>query len=249
METDIKKVDRNDHMTSMQLKNQVVILTGASEGIGRVIAQALAEEGACLVLAARTPEKLAAVAAEIRAMGNQVLDVPTDVTRPREVEALVQKTIDAFGRVDLLINNVGRGLRKPFTQTTDEDWSNLIATNLSSVLYGCRAVLPQMERQGSGLIINIISRSGRVGEANLAAYCAVKHGVAGLTKALAEEEGPKGIHVNAVCPGAVRTERMERMLPQVDKSNWLAPEQVAKTVLFVATTAGRTMQGQMIDLF
>ncbi len=232
-----------------KLAGQVALVTGASEGIGRAIALALAEEGACLALAARTAERLEDTAREIREKGGSVLAVPTDVTRPEEVDALVQKTLAAFGRVDVLVNNVGRGLRKPFVETTEEDWSWLVATNLSSVMYGCRAVLPHMERQGSGLIVNIASRSGRVGEANLAAYCAVKHGVVGLTKALAEEEGPKGIHVNVICPGAVRTERMEKLLPQVDKSNWPAPEDVAAAVVFLATSPGRAMQGQALDMY
>jgi 3-oxoacyl-[acyl-carrier protein] reductase len=103
--------------------------------------------------------------------------------------------------------------------------------------------------QGQGKIINIASRSGRVGEANLAAYCAVKHAVIGLTRALAEEVGPRGIHVNVICPGGVRTERMERILPHIDKSGWLAPEDVAAAVLFLVTAPGHTMQGQALDMF
>jgi 3-oxoacyl-[acyl-carrier protein] reductase len=232
-----------------KLAGQIVVITGASEGIGRAIALALAGEGASLVLAARTAEKLESTAGEIREKGNPVLTVCTDVTRPEEVNTLIQKTIAAFGRVDVMVNNVGRGLRKPFVETTEEDWAWLIATNLSSVMYGCRAVIPQMERQGKGAIINIASRSGRVGEANLAAYSAVKHGVVGLTKALAEEEGPKGIQVNVICPGAVRTERMEKLLPKVDKSKWLASEDVAAAVVFLTTLPGRAMQGQALDMY
>lgn len=233
----------------LRLKGQIIVITGASEGIGHATAFALAKEGASLVLAARTVDNLERTARGIREEGNRVLAIPTDVTKSKEVELLAQKAIDAFGQVDIWINNVGRGLRKPFLETTEDDWDQLVATNLSSVLYGCRAVLPFMEKRGRGLIINIASRSGRVGEANLAAYCAVKHGVIGLTKALAKEEGAKGIHLNVICPGSVRTERMERLLPQMDKSNWLSPEDVADTITFLACSAGYTMQGQAIDLF
>jgi len=209
----------------MPLKDQIAIVTGASEGIGKAIALALAEAGASLALAARTPEKLSAAADEIRACtGSRVLEVLADLTRSADANLLAKRA-------------------------SDEDWQWLVATNLSTVVYGCRAVLPDMLAQGHGMIINIASRSGRVGEANLAAYCAVKHGVIGLTRALAEEVGPKGIHVNVICPGGVRTERMERLLPQVDKSGWLAPEDVAAAVLFLATSASRTMQGQALDLF
>jgi 3-oxoacyl-[acyl-carrier protein] reductase len=234
---------------AQRLIGQIVVITGASEGIGRATALALAEEGASLVLAARNIENLERTASEIREKGNRVLAISTDVTRPEEVEVLAQKAIAAFGQVDIWINNVGRGLRKPFLETTEEDWNQLVATNLSSVLYGCRAVLPSMERWRKGLIINVASRSGQVGEANLAAYCAVKHGVIGLTRALAQEEDAKGIHVNAVCPGSVRTERMERLLPHVDKSNWLSPEDVADMITFLACSAGYTMQGQAVDMF
>lgn len=234
----------------MQLTDQIAIVTGASEGIGKAIALALAEEGASLVLAARTPEKLAAAAAEIRSQTrSKVLEVMADLSRSAEADALAKRAVGEFGRVDILVNNVGRGLRKPFVETSDEDWQALVATNLSTVLYGCRAVLPFMLEQGQGKIINLASRSGRVGEANLAAYSAVKHGVIGLTRALAEEVGPKGIHVNVICPGGVRTERMERILPHIDKSGWLAPEDVAAAVLFLVTAPGRTMQGQALDMF
>lgn len=233
----------------MKLENKVVILTGASEGIGRATALALVREGARLALAARTLAKLEKVAGEIVHLGAECLVVPADVTQPESVAALVDKTLQRFGQIDILVNSVGRGLRKPFVDTTDEEWQRLIAENLSSVFYPCRAVLPHMERQGSGLIINLASRSGRVGEAGLAAYSAVKHGVVGLTKALAAEMGPKGIRVNAICPGPVRTERMLGLLPNVDKSNWLLPEDVAAAVVFLATSPGRTMQGQMLDMY
>ena len=234
---------------TMSVKGKIILVTGASEGIGRAIALKLAEEGACLVVAARTEQKLEALASEIRQRGGSALAIRADVTRSDEVGALVEKTVAAYGRLDILVNNVGRGLRKPFVATTDEEWDRLVAVNLSSVVFGCRAALPVLERQGKGQIINIASRSGRVGEANLAAYSAVKHGVVGLTKALAEEEGPKGIHINAICPGSVRTERMEKILPQVDKSSWLAPEDVAAAVVYLAEGAGERMQGQTIDLF
>jgi 3-oxoacyl-[acyl-carrier protein] reductase len=233
----------------MKLENKVVILTGASEGIGRATALALAQEGARLALAARTLAKLEKVAGEIGQFGSECLVLPTDVMQPESVSALVEKTVQSFGEIDILVNSVGRGLRKPFAETTDEEWQRLIAENLSSTFYACRAVLPQMERQGFGLIINLASRSGRVGEAGLAAYSAVKHGVVGLTKALAAEMGPKGIRVNAICPGPVRTERMLGLLPNVDKSNWLTPEDVAAAVIFLATSPGHTMQGQMLDIF
>lgn len=232
-----------------QLEDKVIILTGASEGIGRAAALLFAERGACLVLAARTRPGLESVADTIVRGGGRALPVPTDVTDSKQVQALVDTTMRAYGRIDTLISNVGRGLRKPFVETSDEEWARLVTENLTGTVYCCRAVIPQMRLQHSGLIVNIASRSGREGEAGLAAYSAVKHGVVGLTRALALEEGPHGIRVNAVCPGPVGTERMHKILPQVDKSNWLTPEDVAQAILLVATSAGHTMQGRTLDLF
>ncbi len=232
-----------------QLQDKVIILTGASEGIGRATALLFAELGACLVLAARSRPGLELVAEMIARSGGRALPVPTDVTDSKQVQALVDAAMQAHGRIDMLISNVGRGLRKAFVETTDEEWARLVAENLTGTVYCCRAVLPQMRLQHSGLIVNIASRSGREGEAGLAAYSAVKHGVVGLTRALALEEGPHGIRVNAVCPGPVGTERMHKILPQVDKSNWLTPEDVAQAILLVVTSAGHTMQGRTLDLF
>ncbi len=233
----------------MRLEGQVAIVTGASQGVGKAIAMALAREGARLALAARSVTDLEAAAAEIENSGAQALPVPTDVTLSAQADALVSKTIEAYGQIDILVNNVGGGLRKPIVETTDEEWQRLVDENLTGTVYCCRAVIPIMRRQSRGSIVNISSRAGRIGEAELAAYCAVKHGVVGLTRALAAEEGQSGIRVNAVCPGPVATERMARLLPDVDKSDWLLPEEVAEAVLFLATSPGRGMQGKALDLF
>lgn len=209
----------------------------------------LAEQGARVVLAARTRANLESVADTIARAGGQALPVPTDVTDSRQVTALVEAAIRAYGQVDILVCSVGRGLRKPFIETTDEEWAQLVAENLTGTVYCCRAVLPRMRLQHRGLIVNIASRSGRAGEALLAAYSAVKHGVVGLTKALAAEEGASGIRVNAICPGPVATERMRKILPNADQTTWLTPEDVAQAVLFLATSPGHLAQAKVLDLF
>ena len=233
-----------------KLDGQVVLITGASEGIGAAVASRLAKEGARMALAARTPDRLEAAAADIRKLsGSEVVVFPTDVTDSQQVENLVDAVISHFGRLDVLVNNVGQGLRKPLVETSDQEWEQLLAVNLSSVFYCCRAVFEHMRQQGGGRIVNIASRSGRVGEGDLAAYSAVKHGVVGLTRALAEAGAEDGILVNAVCPGPVNTTRMARLLPHVDRSAWLKPEDVAEAVLLAVTSPGRAMRGQSIDLF
>jgi NAD(P)-dependent dehydrogenase (short-subunit alcohol dehydrogenase family) len=235
----------------MKLTGQVAVVTGATEGIGRAIAQAIASQGADIVLAARTQAKLAGLAKELKlaAPERRVKWVVADVTVSEQVNSLIDSAVETFGKIDILVNNVGRGLRKPLAETTDADWRTLVDQNLSGTFFACRAALPYMLQQKQGLIINIASRAGRVGEAGLAAYCAAKHGVVGLTRALAVEVADYGIRVNAICPGPVSTERMKGLRPDLQPNEWLSPEDVASAVLFLATSPGHTMQGQTLDLF
>ena len=233
----------------MKLVDKVVLLTGASEGIGKAIAFRLAQEGASLALVARNMVKLRETQLQIQTESELVDFFPADVTQSDQVEEMVNLVMKRFGRIDVLINNVGKGIRKSFLDLTDEEWQFLVSVNLNSVVNCCRAVLPHMRRQGGGQIINIASRAGRIGEMDFVGYCAVKHGVVGLTRALALEEAQHHIYVNAVCPGPVSTNGMKKNLPDVDMSDWLSPEEVADAVLFALSDTGSSMQGKTIDLF
>lgn len=231
------------------LKDQVAIVTGASEGIGRATAIALGRQEAATVLVGRRLANLNDVSEEISRSGGRAMAIAADVTDSSQVARALGRALESFGRIDLLVNNVGGGLRKPFIDTSDAEWAKLVADNLTATVYCCRAVIPIMRGRRGGLIVNVASRAGRIGEPGFAAYCAVKHGVVGLTRALAAEEGPNGIRVNAICPGPVATGRMRRALPGVDVSQWLTPEEVAESILFLASGPARTMQGQALDLF
>lgn len=235
-------------MERAALKDKVCIVTGASQGTGKAIARVLYESGAWVVLVSRREAKLALVRDE---MGSPetVWTFAADVTSSEQVDELVREVTQRYGQIDLLVNNVGGGLKKELVETSDEDWQHLLAINLTSTFNCCRAVLPVMRQQGGGMIINIASKAGRVGEGDFAAYCAVKHGVVGLTRALADSEGPHGIRINAICPGPIATEKMKSLYPTIDKTEWSTPEDVAQIVLYLASPAGHAMQGKLVDLF
>lgn len=230
------------------LKDKVCIVTGASQGTGKAIARVLVESGARVVLVARNEERLAAVCTE---MGppETVRAYPADVACPEQVAGMVENVLQQYGRIDVLVNNVGSGLKKELVETSDEDWQDVLQVNLTSTFNCCRAVLPVMRQQGAGTIINIASKAGRGGEGDFAAYCAAKHGVVGLTRALADSEGQYGVRVNTICSGPIATEKMVSLYPDADHAAWSSPEDVARTVLYLLSSAGHAMQGKMVDLF
>jgi NAD(P)-dependent dehydrogenase (short-subunit alcohol dehydrogenase family) len=224
------------------------LVTGASEGTGRAVAQALLSVGAKVVLVSRSETRLSQALAQ---MANAVNGWPAvaDVTQAEQVDQMVGKVVEKYGRIDLLVNNVGQGLKRTLVETSDADWQYLVQVNLTSTFLCCRAVVPIMRRQGEGVIINMASKAGRIGEGDFVAYCAVKHGVVGLTRALAESEKPYRIRVNAVCPGPSATEKMIARYPAADRSQWSTPEEVAQAVLYLASPASHAMQGKTLDLF
>lgn len=187
-------------------RDGVVLITGASSGIGRMTALALADAGARLALVARRTDRLAAVVEEVRARGGTAEMFLCDVTVPEAVGAAVQGCLSRYGRIDVLVNNAGAGFFATIEQTTAEDLDAVLAVNLKGTFHGIRAVLPVMRRQKSGHIINVASTAGRRGSPYVGAYCAAKFAVVGLTESLRVELLGSGIRVSLVCPGATRTE-------------------------------------------
>ena len=188
------------------LEGKTALVTGASRGIGAAIAQAYADAGADVALAARTVDALEEVAGTIKATGRKAVAIPTDVTDPDQVEACVARAIAALGHVDILVNNAGGSdFVAPVVEIDIEGWRSRVELNLNSVFYACRAIGPHLADRGSGSVINVASIAGLGATPTIAFYGAAKAGVINLTKTLAHEWGDHNVRVNALCPGWIKT--------------------------------------------
>ena len=218
----------------MKLKDKIAIVTGAGRGIGRATALALAQEGAHLVLAARTVSEIEVVAEEIRSVGREVLVVATDVAKKADVVAMVQQTLERFGKVDILVNNAGVAVHNPIPDIREEDWDLNINVNLKSVFLCTQAVFTHMCGQGSGHIVNVSSLAGKYYPYKMAAYGAAKWGVVGLTGITQEEGRPHGVRAILVRPGPVDT-KMRRDNHDDDLDKLPQPEDIAEAILLAVT--------------
>ena len=223
----------------MLLDGKTAVITGAGRGIGRAISLAFAEQGAAVAALARTLEEVEATRALIEEAGGRCIALHCDVTDPQSVTIALDATRQAFGPIDVLVNNAGYGSFKPFIEISLDEWEQTLAVNLTGVFHCCQGVIPEMIERHSGQIINISSVSGLRPIPRQSAYCASKHGLNGLTSTLAMELKPHGIRVHAICPGGVPTRLTEENMPERDKSDWMSPEDIAHTALYLVSLSPR----------
>jgi short-subunit dehydrogenase len=190
----------------MSFEKKIVLITGASTGIGRSLAIDFAKLGAVVIGCGRSKERLDQTLNEIRSANPSSTMIPCDVGNREQVQSMMAKVLEQFGRIDILINNAGIGMRKPFVETSLETVEEIMRTNYLGMIYCTHAVLPSMIARRSGHIVNISSVAGIAGFLNIAAYCASKFAMNGFSESLYHEIKPHGIHVSVICPGRVRTD-------------------------------------------
>ncbi|MHB1346641.1 MAG: SDR family NAD(P)-dependent oxidoreductase [Candidatus Humimicrobiaceae bacterium] len=217
----------------MNLKGKVVLVTGASKGIGRNISMNMAKEGAVTVLASRNKGELENTKEEIMSSGGLAFSIPADVSKEKEVSDLFAKIKSEFGKLDVLINNAGIIITGRMTDFSLKDYDIMMQTNLRGLYVCCQEALKLMLPQKRGFIINMSSVAGIKGYEGQSAYTASKHGVIGITKSLAAEVYRDGICVSAILPGGVDTELAWYARPDIDRSKLISPQDISDTVLYL----------------
>jgi NAD(P)-dependent dehydrogenase (short-subunit alcohol dehydrogenase family) len=241
------------------LKGKVVVITGARRGMGKADALAFAKNGAKVVLADISQEECQAVVDEIEKSGGQAVAVKCDVSSKKDVEAMVKKAVETYGKVDILVNNAGICQFKPFLEMTEEDWDRMLDINLKGYFLCAQAAAKEMVKQKSGVIVNIASVvMGQIGMgmAGLAHYASSKGGIAALTKTLALEFAPANIRVNLIAPGAIDTpmaastktdpKTMEATLSLIPLRRMGKAEEIANAVLFLSSDASSYITGSIV---
>jgi NAD(P)-dependent dehydrogenase (short-subunit alcohol dehydrogenase family) len=239
------------------LIGRTAFVTGASRGIGRVIAVGLAEAGADVALAARSEQGLQETAAEVTALGRKAFVLPLDVTRQDDVNATVAKAIDLLGHIDVVVNNAGgSNFIVPFLDLRISGWEKILKLNLDSTIYVCQAVGGHMQERGTGSVINVASAAGLGAAPGVIPYGAAKAAVISVTKTLAVEWAPSNIRVNALCPGWTATDLNRGLwdtpdggaaiVANIPMRRWGRAEEMAGPAVFLASDASSFMTGQVL---
>jgi short-subunit dehydrogenase len=228
---------------------RVVVVTGASSGLGAAVAKAFAAKGDAVVVTARRGERLKALVEEIEAAGGRAAFVAGDAAEEATAEAVVGLAVERFGRVDVLVNNAGQGSYRAFAETSAADYDEMMRANVRSGFVFSKAVAPGMVERGSGVIVFVSSVAGIAGAANEAVYCASKFAQVGMAQALDAELRSKGVKVEVICPGGMKTEFAVghgREAADVAKSRMMDAEQVAETVVFLCSLPGNVRVPMMV---
>lgn len=239
------------------LEGKVAIVTGASNWTGGAIANQMANAGADIAVAARTVKGLEKVAGQIREKGRKAIVVPTDVTKLDDIKNMVQKTVDEFGRIDILVNVAGADIPQPALETSEELWESMIRLNLSSHFYCSQAVAPTMIKQGGGCIIDIASTEAYRAAVTNPAYAAAKAGLLNLVMSLAVEWGQYNIRVNAIAPGfidhpyleyAMQIPHLKAIFDKIPLHRGVKPEEIGAAAVYLASDAAAYTTGITIPL-
>jgi NAD(P)-dependent dehydrogenase (short-subunit alcohol dehydrogenase family) len=241
---------------AFDLSGKTAVVIGGTSGIGRAIARGLAEAGADVVPSSRRPEQVKEAAAEIRTMGRRSLEVVSDVSDRASLDRLLKKCVGEFDKVDILVNSAGKTKRTPTIDVSDEEWTDILNTNVTGTLRACQIFGRHMLERNYGRIINIASLSSYVALYEVAAYSASKAAVAMLTKSLAIEWAPRGVNVNAIAPGVFRTALNQKLLEDTERGREFLlrtpmkrfgrVEELAGAAVFLASDAASFITGEVL---
>ncbi len=228
-----------------RLAGKVAIVTGASRGIGRAISLALAAEGATVVLAARSMDKLSRAAEQVAAAGGKAQIAPTELTEEDSIKNLVRVTSEKLGRLDILVNCAGVTHSAQLQKTATADWQRCMWVNARAPFILCREALPMLKRAPKAYIINIASVVGVKGYPLQSAYTSSKHALRGMTISLAEELRGTNVRVHLLCPGGVDTEMVQNVRPDINKKELIGPGEIAELVLYLVTHEGNAVLDEL----
>jgi NAD(P)-dependent dehydrogenase (short-subunit alcohol dehydrogenase family) len=247
-------MDREKLGRMYDLTGRVAVVTGGTRGIGLAIAEGLAAAGAAVAVASRKPDACAATEEHLRSMGGNAIGVPTHMGDIDAINALVDRTVTALGRLDIVVNNAANALTLPFGELTADAWEKSLATNLRGPVFLVERALPHLEASGNAAVLNVISAGAFLFSAHTAMYAAAKAGLMAMTRSMAAVFAPKGIRVNALAPGTVDTDMVRNNAPERIESMTRAsfmqraahPDEMVGPALLLCSDAGSFMTGQVV---